>query len=179
MLVLPGEVLPRVEGTRLVSIVRLDKPEYLSGLVQHILREKIVEEQLSSAMMREMEFKVDCVLDHRSYSHTVRIAWCDPENRSLGTRSERRCLQIVVDDAADKLGLIHEVKAKLENISLRGEIYFFRLAKHFGGQLREVKCSKEGTVTVWFKNGMKAETPEEKLDSTEFLATCAMIYDIN
>jgi hypothetical protein len=162
-----------------VSVVRLEKPEYLSGLVQHILQNKIVEEQLSSSMMRNMDFKVECVVDHRSYSHTVRIAWRDPEDRRLGTPPERRCLQIVVDDAADELGLIHEVNAKLENISLRGEIYFFRLAKHFGGQLREVVCSKDGTVTVWFKNGMKAETLEEKIDSTEFLATCAMIYDIN
>lgn len=62
--------------------------------------------------------------------------------------------------------------------ALRGELFYFKLHRHFPNRIEKVNCTRDGTITVTFKNGRTLSTNEVDLDSTEFLATCGMIYDL-
>jgi len=71
-----------------------------------------------------------------------------------------------------------KVEEIMTNLSLRGELFFFKLAKHFPRHLKEVKCDGNGGLTVVFKNGHTIDSPEVSIETPDFLAKCGMIYDL-
>jgi len=75
-------------------------------------------------------------------------------------------------------GLMTAIKEQLVAINLRAELYHLRLHRQFPRHLAKVTAEENGVWRVMFKNGRSVCTSEDKLASTEFLATCGMIYDL-
>jgi hypothetical protein len=150
-------------------------PDTLVRAIQHLLKDKAAREALTEAQFRGMDFKVHHNYDITSMSVILRIVWHDPDDRKLA-----RCIDHKMsDEAARDLGLMAaHVEGIMTNLSLRGELFFFKLAKHFPRHLKEVKCDNAGTLTVVFKNGHTIDTPEVLVESKDFLAKCGMIYDL-
>lgn len=67
------------------------------------------------------------------------------------------------------------------NLSTRAELHHFRLNKHFPKQVKEVLLEQSDgklIANIHFINGHVLRRPEAELASTEFLALCAMLYDL-
>lgn len=152
-----------------------DRPGVLERAIQHTLKDKVAREHLTEAQFRGMDFKVLTNYDLNRMALQIRIAWRDPDDHKYA-----RCIDHIVDErVAEDLGLLAtEVDTIMTNLSLRGELFFFKLAKHFPRHLKEVKCNNAGTLTVVFKNGHTIDTPEVHVESPDFLAKCGMIYDL-
>jgi hypothetical protein len=143
-------------------------------IIQHMLRDKCARENIEEAIFKKMDFKVDAQYSITHMAMIVRVAWKDPDG------DKRRSVQVLIDDnVSSDIGIFaQEVKSLVDNLSLKGELYFFKLDRHFKNRVEKVVCDKDGSVTVLFKNGHMVEGKEHRLDSTEFLATCAMVYDL-
>jgi hypothetical protein len=68
-------------------------------------------------------------------------------------------------------------------LSARSELHHFRLNQHFPKRVKEVRVkmnelTREPIVTVCFLNGHMLQRPENEIMTTEFLALCAMVYDL-
>lgn len=152
-----------------------DRPDVLSDAIQHALKEQAVREALTDAQFKKFDLKVHTYYDINRMKLRMRIMWRDP----CGS-GQARCVEQVVDDQiARDLGLLSaEVNNIVDSISLRGELFFFRFAKHFPNHLQRVKCDGKGNLEVEFKNGRRLQGPESCVDNPEFLAQCGMIYDL-
>lgn len=133
------------------------------------------EQNVPERLVKAMNFRVDSHYDMNSMRVMLRIAWCDPDDGS-----SVRGFQQAYDDEMLRRGhdLYEVLKMSIEQLNLRGELFYFKLHKHFPNRIEKVDCTRDGTVTVRFKNGRTLSTNEVDLDSTEFLATCGMIYDL-
>lgn len=152
-----------------------NSPDTLVRAIQHMLKDKATREALTDAQFRAMSFAVHTKFDITSLSLLLRITWCDPNNKEFARYIAHR----LDDRVAKDLGLLAtEVNQIMTNLSLRGELFFFKLAKHFPRHLKEVKCDGNGNLTVFFKNGHRIDTPETAIESPDFLAKCGMIYDL-
>ncbi len=141
----------------------------------HQLRAMAADQHIPERIVKGLQFKVDCHYRHTSMQTELRVAWRDPEGGD-----SRRSLSMLIDDMElrprDRVEDI--IRMNLEQINLRGELFFFKLHKHFPDRIKEVKCNSAGLVTVRFNNGRELSVDEGALDSTEFLATCGMVYDL-
>jgi len=125
--------------------------------------------------VKAMRFHVDCQYRIESDEVVLRVAWRDPDGDNIRSFSQL----LGRDLLADRRDSLYEVlRMSVEQINLRGELFYFKLHKHFPNRIESVKCNRAGEVTVTFKNGRSLTTDDAALDSTEFLATCGMIYDL-
>jgi hypothetical protein len=147
----------------------------VSRAIQFMLQRKATEQRISEAAFRRMQFKVASQYDLRSMRTVIRVAWQDPDRPEVC-----RALDHQIDDhKAREIGLLSEqVLAVISSIDIRGELYFFRLNGRFPKRVGKVEVTEDGAVRVTFKNGRVLSTNENELDTPEFLATCAMVYDL-
>lgn len=62
---------------------------------------------------------------------------------------------------------------------MRTELYFMLLSRHFPGYIAAVEIDNlSGTAKVTFKNNRELATPVENVLSDDFVAMCAMVYDL-
>lgn len=73
---------------------------------------------------------------------------------------------------------VKEIYEVLEQLNIRGELFFMRLHRTFPGRIDKVQCNEDGHIDVRFKNGHTLTTDDDHIDSQEFLAACAMVYDL-
>lgn len=133
------------------------------------------EQNFPEHRLKAMNFKIDCQYDMRRMATMLRVAWRDPEDQSQVRAFQHMLDDMVMESATEPYEVI---RMAIEQLNLRGELFYFKLHRHFPNRIERVSCTKDGTVTVAFKNGRSLSTNEADLDSTEFLATCGMIYDL-
>ena len=152
-----------------------ERPDVLVRAIQYSLKEKAAREALTDAEYRGLDIRVHSEFNLSKMALVLRIAWSDPEGSGRA-----RCIDHLVDDRTTKdLGLLAaDVEGILKNLSLRGELFFFKLAKHFPKHVKKVECDGQGNLRVEFVNGQSLSTPESDVESTDFLAKCGMIYDL-
>lgn len=152
-----------------------NRPEFLSRAIQQVIRDKAAREAVTEAELRGLDVKVHTEYDIHSMSLRLRIAWHDPIDKKFA-----RCIDHMVDErVAQDLGLMAvEVREVVKNLSLRGELFFFRLAKHFPKHIKKVECDGSGGLDIEFKNGRRLHAAETEIDNTEFLAKCGMVFDL-
>jgi hypothetical protein len=152
----------------------LTKHDVVVRAVMTTLKEQAIEQDFPDHRLKAMQFKVECVNDPTRMQMILRVAWKDPDS------SERRALSQLIDDelTRDPEELHRYIRMAIEQLNLRGELFYFKLHAHFPNRIERVQCTKEGRVTVVFKNGRSLVVDEVNLDSTEFLATCGMVYDL-
>lgn len=133
-----------------------------------------IEQNFPEHRLKAMQFRVECVNDPTRMQKMLRVAWRDPES------SERRGMTQLIDEELirDVEQLHRMIYMSIEQLNLRGELFFFKLHRHFPNRIERVHCTKDARVTVVFKNGRELVVDEANLDSTEFLATCGMVYDL-
>jgi hypothetical protein len=138
------------------------------------LKQVAEEQNFPDHRLEQMQFKIECHYDISYDCRILRMGWSDPES------GYRRGMQVQIDENLESSPeyLAKEIMMSIEQINLRGELFYFKLHHHFPNRIENVRCSKDGRVTVVFKNGRSLSTDEADLDSTEFLATCGMIYDL-
>lgn len=143
--------------------------------IQYSLKEQAVRELLTEAEYRGLDLKVHSTYDISKMALRLRIAWSDPNDRRFS-----RCIDQIIDDRiAQDLGLLAaEIETIVKNLSLRGELFFFKLHVHFPKHVKKVECDGKGGLRVEFKNGQCIDTPETDIENPEFLAKCGMIYDL-
>lgn len=150
-------------------------PDLLCRAIQHAIKEQAAREALTDAQFKNFDLKVHTHYDISSMRLHMRIIWRDP----CGSGQVRCVDQVVDDEIAKDLGLLSaEVNNIVDSISLRGELFFFRLAQHFPNHLEKVTCDGKGNLEIRFKNGRLLQGPESCIDNSEFLAQCGMIYDL-
>ena len=139
------------------------------------LKAMTAEKNVPERIVKAMQFRVDCQYRIDRMQTELRVAWRDPDGGD-----GRRALSMLIDDIELRPAARVEdiIRMNLEQINLRGELFFFKLHRHFPDRIKEVKCNAAGMVTVRFTNGRELSVDESALDSTEFLATCGMVYDL-
>jgi hypothetical protein len=154
----------------------LSRTDTVMRATVQMIQQTAKEQNFPEHRLKAMRFNVDCHYDMSRMQTILRVAWADPEGDG------RRAFELLLDDSLlerrDPADLHEEIKMSIEQINLRGELFYFKLHRHFPNRIENVRCSKDGRVTVVFKNGRSLSTDEADLDSTEFLATCGMIYDL-
>lgn len=158
-----------------VSAKPPSRTDTIERAIQYGLRNKAAQEALTEAEFKGLDVKVSTRYDVSKMSLLLRIVWHDPEGKSLA-----RCIDHVMDETtATDLGLLaRDMEFIVQNLSLRGELFFFRLAKHFPRHLKKVDCDGKGSLEVEFKNGQRIQAAETEVENAEFLAKCGMIYDL-
>lgn len=155
-----------------ISASKTDLPvQLLMSALKHVAERDKIPERLVKAM----QFRVDCHVDVASYSYMLRCAWKDPFDGEL---VRNFMLRINEYDLENHDVLTQEILMSIDSINMRGELFFFKLHKHFPNRIDKVRCDKDGRVHVKFKNGRELSVDEQNLDSIEFLATCGMVYDL-
>jgi len=126
-------------------------------------------------LVKAMQFRVDCHRDMQRMGYALRCRWKDPFDGSLV-----RGFELLLDDwdSKDRDRLQRDILVSIDSINLRGELFFFKLHKHFPNRIEKVRCEQNGQVHVMFKNGRELSVDAQNLDSVEFLATCGMVYDL-
>lgn len=152
-----------------------ERPDLLVRAIQHSLKDQAAREALTDAQFRGLDVKVHTDYDMHQMALHLRIAWRDPSGSGYS-----RCIDTLLDErTVQDLGfLASAVEGIVKNISLRGELFFFRLAKHFPNHLHKVECDGKGGIDVQFKNGQHIQAPETDVENSEFLAKCGMLYDL-
>ena len=160
-----------------MSISKVGVRDTVALAAMHQLRAMAIEKNIPERIVKAMQLKVDCAYRASHMQTELRVAWRDPDGSD-----SRRSLSMLIDDDDIELRPRERVediiRMNLEQINLRGELFFFKLHQHFPNRIKEVKCNAAGMVTVRFNNGRELSVDESALDSTEFLATCGMIYDL-
>lgn len=141
------------------------------GAIQHIAKRDKIPERFVKAM----NFRVECHYDMHRMGTRLRCAWRDPFDGSHVRNFDMLIDDYSMDDTDDLQG---RILLSIDNINLRGELFFFKLHKHFPNRIDKVRCDGHGHITVTFKNGRELVTDEQDIDSIEFLATCGMVYDL-
>lgn len=85
--------------------------------------------------------------------------------------------------ASAQKGQEDPTKALKGSLSARSELHHYRLNRHFPKRIREVVIEMHpethtASVVVHFTNGHTLKRKESEVMSQEFLALCAMIYDL-
>jgi hypothetical protein len=152
-----------------------DKADQLVQLMMGALRHVAWRDHIPERIVKAMQFRVDSQYDAARDGFLLRVAWRDPE-----TNSCVRSMSMQVDrfDLEDRDHLHRRILVTIDDINLRGELFFFKLHKHFPNWIAKVRCDRDGRVHVKFKNGRELSVDEQELDSLEFLATCGMVYDL-
>ena len=151
----------------------------LTQALQRSLKEQAAREALTDAEFRALDVRVDSDFDLNHMGLRLRITWRDPYDvRSVNGLT--RCIDHIIATpiTAGLTRVAEEADDVMKNISLRGELFFFRLAKHFPKHLKKIECDGAGGLKVEFKNGRLLHCPETDIETTEFLAKCGMIYDL-
>ena len=132
-------------------------------------------DNIPERLVKAMQFRVDCHRDIQRMTYALRCRWKDPFDGSLV-----RAFELLLDDwdMKERDDLQRNILVSIGNINLRGELFFFKLHKHFPNRIEKVRCEQSGRVHVLFKNGRELSVDEQNLDSVEFLATCGMVYDL-
>lgn len=158
-----------------MAVPRSSRTDSVVRATLFCVKQIAAEQNFPEHRLKAMNFKIDCHYDMSRMATMLRVAWRDPEDPSQ-VRAFQHMLDDMVMESATEL---HEViRMAIEQLNLRGELFYFKLHRHFPNRIERVSCTKDGTVTVAFKNGRSLSTNEADLDSTEFLATCGMIYDL-
>lgn len=152
-----------------------DEANAVVQLCMAAIRRIAERDHIPERLVKGMEFRVDCHYAIERDCLQLLIAWRDPE--TLG-HTRNMTMQIFPHDIETRENLCERILMTIDSINLRGELFFFKLHKHFPNYVERVLCSRDGTVTVYFKNGRILSVSEQDLDSTEFLATCGMVYDL-
>lgn len=196
MWLLPGEVLPELVRPRRMSflpeiwsshimqtyrelptISRMVKGAEVEAAMGILLASKATDEGVSAYDFTCMQFKVKCDYDASQLRYKVVVQWGDPR----GDCEERRGYALAInddDEIKDVASFANRAKEIMDQITIRGELYFFKLHKYFPKKLKQVRSHRDGKVTVEFKNGRTVEGHEAQLDDKEFLAACVMVYDL-
>lgn len=140
-----------------------------------VLKDLAVQQNFPEPRLKAMNFRVDCHYDITRDATILRINWRDPDDGSSVRGFEQMIEERELRGGPD---LYEVLKMSIEQLNLRGELFYFKLHRHFPNRIENVQCTREGRVTVRFKNGRTLSTDEADLDSTEFLATCGMVYDL-
>lgn len=148
----------------------------VNAAVTELTRRKAKDQDLDPDVLRKMRFRCEAKYDLMSSSTLFRLQWNDPDP----PYTARGVNTMVDDDSMAQDVRLREmmVGGLVDNLDIRGELFFFKLHKHFPKHLKEVKCVRPGSLVVAFKNGRTLDTPEDLLESKEFLATCAMVFDL-
>lgn len=123
-------------------------------------------------------------IDNTSRALIVCVEWWHGEIRKRIVNEEyvRHHVKLNVASRFQK-GFEDPTAALKGSLSTRGELHHFRLNQHFPKRVREVVMEmnheiSEPIATVHFNNGHSLRRREAELMTTEFLALCAMIYDL-
>jgi hypothetical protein len=138
------------------------------------LKRVAAQQNVSEHRLKEMRFDIACQYDMTRDVHVLHVQWRDPDGvaiRGFNNELDPTLLQ-------DPDRLCEVLSMTIEQINLRGELFYFKLHRHFPNRIEDVKCRADRTVTVTFKNGRSLTVDEAEISSTEFLATCGMIYDL-
>lgn len=154
--------------------VQLSRTDTLTRAAILALKQVAQDQNFPEARLKAMRFQIECNFDHARFATILRMTWCDPDGD--GVRGFQHMLDAV--EQRSQLSAFEEVKMAIEQLNLRGELFYFKLHRHFPNRIEAVVCDRQGRVTVKFKNGRSLTTNEADLDSTEFLATCGMVYDL-
>lgn len=106
----------------------------------------------------------------------LRISW--------GFGGERRGITLSLGGCtlSEPETVIERTLMMLDNIKLKGELFLLRLLKHLPpaakNQVEGVTVGPAGKLLVKFKNGHQLETTETDIESSDFVATCGMVYDL-
>jgi hypothetical protein len=120
--------------------------------------------------------------DHRKL--IVAIDWWHGGRRRRIVAAEHVRFNVKLNIASKfQKGFEDPTAALKGSLSTRGELHHFRLNQHFPKRVREVVMEmnheiSEPIATVHFNNGHSLRRREAELMTTEFLALCAMIYDL-
>lgn len=149
--------------------------DIVSRAVSRELYERAQQQGVPPDTFAKMHWDVGTDWEVSTQRLRLRVQWCEP-----GYNYNRRCMDMSYDTAiADDLGLMAlEVKKVVANLDVRGELFFFKIAKHFPKHLGRVTCNGDGFLTIVFKNGHQITGREDEVDSSEFIARCGMIYDL-
>jgi hypothetical protein len=143
-----------------------------------MIKQHAVEQNFPEHRLKAMQFQAQCHYDISRMETVLNVGWMDPEGdyrRGFWLRLIDRNGDVALRDP-DRL--YEELKMSIEQINLRGELFYFKLHRHFPNRIENVKCRADRTVTVTFKNGRSLTVDDAEIGSTEFLATCGMIYDL-
>ncbi len=152
------------------------KTPAVEAAMLHMLATKAKEEDVDPGDFNAMEFRVGHMYDAARAGYLVKTSWCDPLDNTF-----RREIDVMIGDevSLNDIGLFAEaVRSLMDQIKIRGELFFFKLHKHFPKKLKQVHTLREGKIVVEFKNGRTVESHESRLDDREFLAECVMVHDL-
>lgn len=156
--------------------VQLSRTDTLTRAAILALKQVAQDQNFPEARLKAMRFQIECSFDVTRYATVLRMQWRDPDGDGVrGLEHLRTDTDLASRDPAS---IFKELKMAIEQINLRGELFYFKLHRHFPNRIEAVVCDRQGRVTVKFKNGRSLTTNEADLDSTEFLATCGMVYDL-
>lgn len=173
---LPGQVLPQVEGARLMA-QPLTRTDTITRCAILAIKQLAQQQNFPDERLKAMQFDVECSYVVTEDCMALRVQWRDPEDRQA-CRGFRHYIDETLIQQGRSDVLVETIFMAIEQINLRGELFYFKLHRHFPNRIEKVSCTKDGLVTVRFKNGRSLTTNDADLDSTEFLATCGMIYDL-
>jgi hypothetical protein len=153
---------------------QLTRTETILQGAARALKRVAAQQNVPEHRLEDMRFHVEYHYDMTRDVHVLHVQWRDPDGVAIrGFNNEIDPTLLQYPDR-----LCEVLSMAIEHISLRGELFYFKLHKHFPNRIEDVKCRADRTVTVTFRNGRSLTVDEAELDSTEFLATCGMIYDL-
>ena len=139
-----------------------------------LLLEKATAECVSADEFNRMDFRTE--LHNNPYRANVELhlAWRNPYGD--GRRGLIHVLDNRITGDLGRFGL--ELRTVVDQLSIRGELHYFKLHKYFPDHLSRVQCLGQGRVAILFKIGQGVATTENNMLSQDFIATCAMLYDL-
>jgi len=69
-------------------------------------------------------------------------------------------------------------KEMIMQLNMRSELFTLKLMQKFPKNLDRVECDGQGKLKAYFKNGHFAAGNEADIQSPDFMAACAMVYDL-
>jgi hypothetical protein len=169
-----GNIMDMAKKTTVMG--SMIKTAEIESAMMLILSRKATEENVSAYDFTCMQFKVASRYNIAQARFDIDVSWGDPH----GEYEDRRGWAVAVnDDRMEELGSFAKIMGTyMDQIKIRGELFFFKLHKHFPKKLKHVNTLRDGKVVVEFKNGRTVETHESRLDDAEFLAECVMVHDL-
>lgn len=152
-----------------------EKTDQIVQLAMAALQYIAKRDNIPERLVKAMNFRADSRYSVELDGFQLLIAWRDPNS---GGHVRNMAMQLNRYDLEDRDDLQGRVLMTIDNLNLRGELFFFKLHQHFPHRIDKVLCDRDGRVHVKFKNGRELSVDEQELDSIEFLATCGMVYDL-
>lgn len=174
MPVLPRDEVPQLAAEGLMALRRTHGEDVLVSVVVHHLKQKAAHERVSDADYVSMRFVAEVMYNAVRGQRELRIGWRAPNGEH-----RRGLSHMLHDDSFDDSTIRgREICDVVDQLSIRGELHYFKLHTHFPNHLSGVRCLGSGRVRVCFKNGQTVDTEEDNLLNKDFLATCSMVYDL-